>query len=101
MSRQLMAILVSTVLVFGSVTTSAMSAPFSNTVQTDVVQTDALGNHSPLPAGRAAGIRRAQAAEIDPLLAIGIVAGIFILGVLLIGDSTDDDNTAPTTTGTF
>ena len=32
-------------------------------------------------------------------LAIGIVAGLFIIGVLLIGDNEDDHN-APSTTGT-
>ena len=85
MSRQLMAILVSSALVFGSVT-NAVAAP---------------ANTSPLPAGQAAGIKQAQASQIDPLLALGIVTAIFIAGVLLIGDSTDDDDASPATTGSF
>ena len=99
MSRQLMAILVSSALVFGSVT-SAVSAPARITGQTDVVQTAAPMNHAPLPAGGSAGIKQAQATEINPALAIGIVAGLFLLGVLLIGDNDDDDDDGPTTTGT-
>ena len=96
MLRQLMAVLVSSALVFGSVSTTAMSAPMQTSAS--------IKNQSPLPPGGAAGIRQAQGSQIDPLLAIGIVAGLFLVGVLLIGDSTDDDNngvTTTSTTGTF
>jgi hypothetical protein len=57
-----------------------------------------IKNQSPLPPGGAAGIKQAQGSEIDPLLAGGIVAGIFLVGVLLIGDNDDDDNGVATTT---
>jgi len=92
MSRQFMSILLSSILVFGSVTTSAFSAP----VTTGTAQT--RPNQSPLPAGGAAGIKEAQGFD-NPLLALGIVAGIFLIGVLLLHDD-DDDNDGPATTGT-
>ena len=101
MSRRLMAIFVSTALVFGSVATNALSAPVRTTGQTDLVQASAAIDKAPLPAGHAAGIKQAQAMKIDPLIAIAVVAGVFLLGVLLIGDSTDDDDETAPTTGTF
>ena len=102
MSRPLMAILLSSALVFGSVLTNAAAAPLvRNAGQTDIVQTAPADNHAPLPAGNAAGIKQAQGGGVSPALAIGIVAGLFILGVLLIGDNDDDDDTTgPTTSGT-
>lgn len=102
MSRQLMAILLSSALVFGNLSTSAMSTPLvRNSGQTDVVQTAAFNNNqSPLPPGTAAGIKQAQSSQIDPLLAIGIVVGIFLVGVLLLHDDDDDDGPVGTTTGT-
>jgi hypothetical protein len=104
MSRQLMAILVSTAMVLVSMSTTAASATFSrNPAQTDMIQSAVPPkNQAPLPPGGAAGIKQAQGSQIDPLLAIGIVAGIFLVGVLLIGDNDDDDDDGPvaTTTGT-
>lgn len=96
-----MAILLSNALVFASVSTSALSAPLMrNGEPTDVVRTTVPNNNqSPLPPGTAAGIKQAQGYEVSPALAIGIVAGLFIIGVLLIGDNEDDHN-APSTTGT-
>lgn len=47
---------------------------------------------------RAAGITQAQGSQIDPLLAGGIVVGIFAVAALLIGDNDDDDDGATTTT---
>jgi hypothetical protein len=90
MWRQLMASLVSSVLLLGSLSTSALSAP---------VQAAAPTNQSPLPPGSAAGIKQAQGSQVDPLLAGGIVVGIFVVAALLIGDNDDDDN-GPITTGT-
>jgi len=90
MLRQLMASLVSSALVFGNVSTSALSAPVQAAAPTK--------NQSPLPPGRAAGIKQAQGSQIDPLLAGGIVVGIFAVAALLIGDSDDDDDGATTTT---
>lgn len=87
MLRQLLAVLVSSAFVLGSVSTGALSGP--------------ARNQSPLPPAGAAGIKQAQGEQIDPLLASGIVVGIFLIGVLLIGDNDDDDDgTATTTTGT-
>ena len=97
-----MAILVSSALVFGSVATNGVSARITrNAEQADLMQASAPMNHSPLTTGGAAGIKQEQAMEISPLPAIGIVAGIFALGVLLIGDGTDDDEVVPTTNSTF
>jgi hypothetical protein len=92
MLRQLMASLVSSALVLGSVSTNAVSAPAPTAASTK--------NRSPLPPGTAAGIKQAQGSQIDPLLAGGIVVGIFAVAVLLIGDNDDDDDGATTTTGT-
>jgi hypothetical protein len=92
MSRKLMAILVSSVFALGTVSTTALSAPGQTA--------PSAKNQSPLPAGRAAGIKQAQGAQVDPLLAGGIVAGIFIIGALLLEDDDDDDDGSPTTTGT-
>jgi hypothetical protein len=101
MLRQLTAILLSSALVFGSAITNAAAAPtVRNAAQTDIVQTAPVKNQSPLPAGNAAGIKQAQGGGVSPALAIGIVAGLFLVGVLLIGDNDDDDNNAPSTTGT-
>ena len=91
MLRQLMPGLVSSALVLGSVSTSALSAP--------VQAAGPAKNQSPLAPGRAAGIKQAQGSQIDPLLAGGIVVGIFVVAALLIGDNDDDDD-GPTTTGT-
>lgn len=91
MSRQFMAVLVSTAFVLGSVT-GALSAPVQTVVPTK--------NQSPLAPGSAAGIKRAQGSQIDPLLAGGIVVGIFAIAAVVIGDNGDNDNNAPTTTGT-
>jgi hypothetical protein len=99
MTRQLIAIFLSSALVLGSVITSATAAPTVRTaVQTDVAQTAPTTSQSPLPAGDAAGIKQAQGGGVSPALAIGIVAGLFVIGVLLIGDN-DDDNDGPSTTG--
>ena len=87
MLRRLTAALVSTALVLAAASPGAFAA--SNK------------NQSPLPPGKAAGIRQAQGGQIDPLLAGGIVVGLFAIGVLLIGDNNDDDHgTTTTTTGT-
>ncbi|MGH7490229.1 MAG: hypothetical protein ACREMY_32175, partial [bacterium] len=60
MSRKMMAVLVSTAIALGSVSTSAWSAgePAKQTTQTSV----AAKNESPLPAAGAAGIKPAQGA---------------------------------------
>ena len=89
MSRKLMAMLVSSALVFGSVSTSAWSA-------TDTPGATQTQNSSPLPAGGAAGIKEAQGIENSPWLGLGIVAGIVIIAWVLLDDD-DDDDEAPST----
>ena len=96
MSRKLMAMLVSSALVLGSVSTSAWAA--TDTVgATQAVQTsDSPKNFSPLPPGGAAGIKEAQGIENSPWLGLGIVAGIVIIAWVLLDDD-DEDEEAPST----
>ena len=94
MSRKLMAMLVSSAMVFGSVSTSAWSA--TDTLTAPAVQTAAVAkNQSPLPPGGAAGIKEAQGFEDSPWLGLGLVAAAVIIAwVLLDGD--DDDSSSGT-----
>jgi len=95
MSRKLMAMLVSSALVFGSVSTSAWSATDSaNAIQTQTVQAADTKNFSPLPPGGAAGIKEAQGYEDSPWLGIGIVAAIVIVAWILLDDDDDDEGTS-------
>ena len=105
MSRQLMAIVISSALVFGDVSTSAWSANAPSNAApgaqpTEAVQTAAaVNNQSPLPAGGAAGIKQAQAeAPFPPWAAIAFVSLIVIFGFLLLNDPDEDD--VPTSPGT-
>ena len=93
MSRKLMAMLVSSALAFGSVTTSAWSA-------TDSAGATPTQNSSPLPPGGAAGIKEAQGIENSPWLGLGIVAGIVIIAWVLLDDGDDDDDDEAPSTGT-
>jgi hypothetical protein len=93
-----MAILVSSALVFGNVSTSAWAASdTSNTIQAQTVQTaDPANNNSPLPPGGAAGIKQAQGGwEDNPWVGLGIVAAIVIIAWVLLDD--DDDDETPST----
>ena len=93
MSRKLMAMLVSSTLVFGSISTSAWSAPdTAGATQAQTVQK----NFSPLPPGGAAGIKEAQGIEDSPWLGLGIVAAIVIVAWILLDDD-DDEEEAPST----
>ena len=96
MSRKFMAMLVSSALLLGSVSTSALSATESLKAQAQTVQTSAVKNESPLPPGGAAGIKEAQGIENSPWLGIGLVAGIILVAWLLLDD--DEDDEAPTST---
>ena len=99
MSRKLMAVLISSALVFGNVSTSAWSATDTSAVQTQAVQAaDGAKNPSPLPAGGAAGIKQAQGFEDSPWVGLGLVAAIVAIAWVLI-DNGDDDDT-PSGTGT-
>jgi uncharacterized protein YdeI (BOF family) len=92
MSRKLMAVLVSTAMAFGSITTSAWSAgePAKQT-------TTAAKNQSPLPAAGAAGIKQAQGAGDNSALILGgLIVGSIVLAILLTED--DDGGGGPITT---
>ena len=94
MSRKLMAILVSSAMAFGSVSTSAWSAPDATT-QTQAVQTaDAVKNQSPLPPGGAAGIKQAQGFEDSPWLGLGLVAAVVVIAWILLDDDDEDDDSS-------
>jgi len=97
MSRKLMAMLVSSAMVFGSVSTSAWSAT-DVSPKTQAVQTaGSTKNQSPLPAGGAAGIKQAQGVEDSPWLGLGLVAAAVIIAwVLLDDDDGDDDSSSGT-----
>jgi hypothetical protein len=90
--------IVSAVLIIGIVSTSAvLAADRYKTILAQTMQTKgAPTNSSPLPPGRAAGIKVAQGYEyywIDALLAVAAVVAI----VLLLVD--DDDESSTTTAG--
>jgi hypothetical protein len=93
-----MAILVSSALVFGSVSTSAWSATdTSNIIQAQTVQaTDAAKNSSPLPPGGAAGIEQAQGFENSPWLGLGLVAAAVIIAWILIDNDDGDEGATGT-----
>jgi hypothetical protein len=97
MSRKLMAILVSSAMAFGSVSTSAWSATDVSAPTTVAVQTtDGSKNQSPLPAGGAAGIKQAQGVEDSPWLGLGLVAAAVIIAWVLLDDDDDDDSSSGT-----
>jgi hypothetical protein len=98
MSRKLMAVLISSALVFGHVSTSAWSATeTSNAVQTQAAQAaDGAKNLSPLPAGGAAGIKQAQGFEDSPWVGIGLVAAIVVIAWVLIDNNDNDDSSSGT-----
>ena len=92
MSRKLMAVLVSTAMAFGSVSTSAWSAgePAKQPTQTSTV----AKNKSPLPAAGAAGIKQAQGAGDNSALILGgLILGSIVLAILLTED--DDGSGGP------
>ncbi len=100
MTRKLMAILVSSALVFGNVSTSAWSASDTAGAQpTETVQTSSfVKNEPPLPPAGAAGIKQAQGFVQDfPLLTIAIVAGVVALVWILLDEDDDDDDAPPST----
>lgn len=102
MSQKLMAVLLSSALVFGNISTSAWSAPAVSGVNQDqsVQSGDRANNQAPLPPAGAAGIKQAQGVLGEyPLLTIALVAGAIALVWILLDDD-DDDEEAPSTTGT-
>ena len=98
MSRKLIAILVSSTLVWWNVSTSAWSANVaSSAVRPQAVQTvRGANNVAPLPPGTAAGINEAQGSE-RVLLGFGLAAAFLAIAWLVL----DDDTTSTgTSTGT-
>jgi hypothetical protein len=85
LSRELTIVLLSSVLAFANVNASAWAAP------------DGAANKAPLAPAGAAGIKQAQGAVERPILAVAIGAALIGLWILLEDDDEDD---APTTTGT-
>ncbi len=97
MSCKLMAMLVSSALVFGSISTSAWSATDTVGATQSVQTSDSPKNFSPLPPGGAAGIKEAQGIENSPWLGLGIVAGIVIIAWVLLDYDDDDEDEGPST----
>jgi hypothetical protein len=100
MSRKLMAVLISSALVFGNVSTSAWSATdAAGTLEAQSIQTgDPVSNKAPLPAAGAAGVKQAQGFVQDfPLLTIALVAGVIALVWILVDEEDDDDDSTPGT----
>jgi len=95
MSRRLTAILVSSALVFGNVSSSAWAATETSIAATEA-GVDATKNPSPLPPGGAAGIRQAQGST-RTLIGIGIIAGFIAIAWLVLDDDDDDDATSSST----
>src|SRR5689334_18069298 len=97
MSRKLMAVLFSSVLVLGNVSTSAWSASGTPAAQAQAVQTaDSAKNLAPLPAGGAAGIKEAQGFESNPWVGLGLVAVIVVVAWVLIDNNDNDDSSSGT-----
>ena len=95
MSRKLMAVLVSTALAFGNVTTGAWAA---GEPAKQATQTSAAKNQSPLPAAGAAGIKQAQGAGDNSALILGgLIVGSIVLALLLTEDDDDDSGGGPPT----
>ncbi len=102
MSRKLIAVLISSALMFGNASTSAWSATdLSALIQAQPIQTDeSVNSQAPLPAAGAAGIKQAQGfVQEYPLLTIALVAGVIAIVWILLDDD-DDDEVPSTATGT-
>ena len=98
MSRKLMAVLLSSALAFGSISTSAWSATdIANNGQAQAAQTaNSAKNQSPLPPGGAAGIKQAQGFEDSPWLGLGLVAAVVVIAWILLDDDDDDNSSSGT-----
>jgi hypothetical protein len=92
-----MAVLLSSALAFGSVSTSAWSAPDVSGQAQSVQTSDQAKNQAPLPPAGAAGIKQAQGVFGEyPLLTLALVAGAIVLVWILLDDD-DDDEEVPST----
>jgi hypothetical protein len=98
MSRKLITALVSSALIFSSISTSAWSAnEAQRPVQVLAVQTSNSTNEMPLPPGPAAGVQEAQGVVGTGLILIGVLSVAAIVAVLLL---VDDDEDEASSTGT-
>jgi hypothetical protein len=100
MSRGLMTVLISSVFLFGNVSTSAWSASeMSGAVQAQSVEVAvSTTNQPPLSPAGAAGIRQAQGfVQEYPLLTIALVAGVIAVVWILLDDDDEDSDTVPIT----
>ena len=100
MSRKLIAVLVSSTMMFANISTSAWSAAgAAQTVNAGGAQIAAseTKNVPPLAPAGAAGIREAQGAGNAGWIVGGFIA-VYVLLVLLDGLGDDDDDDAPTGT---
>jgi hypothetical protein len=93
MSRKFMAVLLSSALAFGTVSTSAWAANDAANAQ---VQTTATTQQSPLPPAGAAGIKQAQGIENSPILGLGLVAAFVLVAWLLLDDDEEEESTPGT-----
>jgi hypothetical protein len=92
-----MAVLLSSALAFGSVSTSAWAAPDVSGQAQSVQTSDQAKNQAPLPPAGAAGIKQAQGVFGEyPLLTLALVAGAIVLVWILLDDD-DDDEEVPST----
>ena len=100
MSRKLIAVLLSTTLAFGSISTSAWSAGSAQPTAAAAAQTALVEskNVPPLSPAGAAGIKQAQGTGNQGWILAGFI-GVYLLLVLLDGAG-DDDDEVPSTTGT-
>jgi hypothetical protein len=101
MSRKLMALLVSSTMALGSISTSGWSAPASirqigaSGVQAALPETR---NVPPLAPAGAAGIREAQGSGGNELYIIG--GFIVVFALLWVIDNGNDDDDVPSSSGT-
>jgi hypothetical protein len=98
MSRKLIAVLLSSSLAFGSISTSAWSAGSTQSIEAPGAQTALVAskNSPPLSPAGAAGIREAQGTGNQGWILAGFV-GVYLLLVLLDGAGDDDDDISPGT----
>ena len=93
--------IVSTLLMSGAIAFGGMSSASAQAERAESSPAAPAPVETPLAAGPAAGIRQAQGAQRDRIwtyVPFAVVGGLALLVVLATGN--DDNDTAPTTTGT-
>ena len=94
MSRKLVTVLIASCLQFAGVTTEAWSENVIASTPNGGAKISISKNQSPLPSGRAAGIREAQGTQ-RVLIGVGLAAAFIVVGWLVL----DEDEEATSTTG--